>query len=220
LPRADLILFLADKPGGVQLLPEIARMTGAKGVIVAVDHPLSLPPGLLNQVRNWLNDIGVTAVFPKPLCSLTRKTYNLGPTISTYFDGPIAEFVHYFGRPMFRVQVDSQEGVITEIKVLRDALCGCGRFVAENLIGVPIEKAEQRAVVLHHHYPCLASMSMDPDYNDGLLNVSGNILRQEVRGQIEPLLRQKRRIQTHSPAETPTDRTFHQSMDEPVGDID
>jgi hypothetical protein len=35
-------------------------------------------------------------------------------------------------------------------------------------------------------------MNMDPDYGDGLLNVSGNILRQEIRGQIEPLLRKKK----------------------------
>jgi hypothetical protein len=176
----------------VQLLPEIARMTGAEGVIVAVDNHLALPTGLLNQVKTWLNDVGVTAVFPKPLCSLTRKTYNIGPNISTYFDGPIAEFVHYFGRPMFRIQVDQDKNVVQEVKVLRDSLCGCARYVAENLIGTALDEAEQRSGILHHHYPCLASMSMDPDYRDGLLNVSGNILRQEVRGQIEPFLRQKR----------------------------
>ena len=36
-------------------------------------------------------------------------------------------------------------------------------------------------------------MSMDPDYGDGLLNVSGDILRQEVRGQIKSFLRQEGR---------------------------
>jgi hypothetical protein len=75
--------------------------------------------------------------------------------------------------------------------VLRDSFCGCARFVAENLVGVPVQEAEQKAGILHHHYPCLASMSMDPDYRDGLLNVSGNVLSQEVRGQIEPFLRQR-----------------------------
>jgi hypothetical protein len=194
LPRTDLILCLADQSGVVQLLPEIARMTGAEGVIVAVDNHLALPPGLLNQVNSWLEEIGVTAVFPKPVCSLTRKTYNIGPKISTYFDGPIAEFVHFFGRPMFRIKVDGGQNVIGEVKVLRDSLCGCARYVAENLVGVALEEAEQRAGILHHHYPCLASMSMDPDYRDGLMNVSGNILRQEVRGQIEPFLRQKRSL--------------------------
>jgi hypothetical protein len=203
LPRTDLILNLTDQRGVVQLLPEIARMTGAEGVIVAVDDHAALPPGLLNQVKAWLDEIGVSSVFPKPLCSLTRKTYNLGHKINAYFDGPISEFVHYFGKPMFRIEVDQDRNVIREVKVLRDSLCGCGRYVAQNLVGVPLEEAEQRAGILHHHYPCLATMSMDPDYRDGLLNVSGNILRQEVRGQIEPFLRQRRSAHLPPGAGTP-----------------
>jgi hypothetical protein len=190
-----LILCLTDQRGAVQLLPEIAQMTGSQGVIVAVDNHAALPLGLLNQVQTWLNDIGVTVVFPKPLCSLTRKTYNVGPKIRTYYDGPIAEFVHYFGRPMFRITVDADDRAIGEVKVLRDAFCGCARYVAENLVGVSLEEAEQKAGMLHHHFPCLATMSIDPDYRDGLMNVSGNIIRQEVRGQIEPFVRQR-----HSPA--------------------
>jgi hypothetical protein len=215
-----LILYLADESGGVQLLPDIARMTGAGGVIVAVDDHAALPPGLLNQVRAWLNDIGVSAVFPKPLCSLTRKTYNLGPKISTYFDGPIAEFVHYFGRPMFRIQVDHAKGVVSDVKVLRDALCGCARYVAEHLVGIAVEEAEQKAAILHHHFPCLASMSLDPDYRDGLMNVSGNILRQEVRGQIEPFLRLRKDPANPLSAHTATDSSVNYSTDEPVGNED
>jgi len=215
LPRADLILSLTHQRGVVQLLPEVARMTGAQGVIVAVDDHAALPQGLLNQVHAWLNEIGVTAVFPKPVCSLTRKTYNVGPKISTYFDGPIAEFVHYFGRPMFRIQVDPDKGVVSEVKVLRDALCGCARYVAESLIGVPIEEAEQKAGILHHHYPCLATMSMDPDYRDGLLNVSGNIVRQEVRGQIEPFLRQRQMPGDDSKTDEATLIAVRQTVEKP-----
>jgi hypothetical protein len=215
LPRADLILSLTHQRGVVQLLPEVARMTGAQGVIVAVDDHAALPQGLLNQVHAWLNEIGVTAVFPKPVCSLTRKTYNVGPKISTYFDGPIAEFVHYFGRPMFRIQVDPDKGVVSEVKVLRDALCGCAHYVAESLIGVPIEEAEQKAGILHHHYPCLATMSMDPDYRDGLLNVSGNIVRQEVRGQIEPFLRQRQMPGDDSKTDEATLIAVRQTVEKP-----
>jgi hypothetical protein len=218
LPRADLVLSLTHQRGVVQLLPEIARMTGAEGVIVAVDDHTALPAGLLNQVNAWFNEIGVTAVFPKPVCSLTRKTYNVGHKISTYFDGPIAEFVHYFGRPMFRIQVDTGKNVISEVKVLRDSLCGCARYVAESLVGVPIEKAEQKAGILHHHYPCLATMIMDPDYRDGLLNVSGNILRQEIRGQIEPFLRQSQAPNEILPTDASSFLTVSRSLDE--ADVD
>lgn len=188
LPRADLLLCLTHQPGAVQLLPEVAQMTGAEGVIVAVDDHAALPPGLLNQVQAWLSDIGVTAIFPKPLCSLTRKTYNQAPRINTYFDGLIGEFAHYFGRPMFQVEVDQDKGVIRQVKVLRDSLCGCARHVAKSLAGVPVQQAEQKTGILHHHYPCLATMSMDPDYGDGLMNVSGDIMRREVEKQIKPFL--------------------------------
>jgi hypothetical protein len=218
LPRADLILCLTHQRGVVQLLPEIGRMTGAEGVIVAVDDNAALPPGLLNQVNAWLLEIGVTAVFPKPVCSLTRKTFNVGHKISTYFDGPIAEFVHYFGKPMFRIQVDTKNNVISEVKVLRDSLCGCARYVAENLVGVPLQDAEQKAGILHHHFPCLATMSMDPDYRDGLLNVSGNILRQEVRGQIEPFLRQKQAASEGLPADASSFLAVRRSVDQ--ADVD
>jgi hypothetical protein len=122
---------------------------------------------------------------------LTRKAYNVGHKITAYFDGPIAEFTHHFGRPMLRIQVDPDKGVIRDVKVLRDSFCGCARYVAKKLIGVAIEEAESKAGILHHHFPCLASMSIDPDYGDALMNVSGNILRREVKGQIEPFLRQK-----------------------------
>lgn len=203
LPRADLILCLTDQAGAVQLLPEIAHMTGASGVIVAVDNSVTLPKGLLNQVRAWLEDIGVTAVFPKPLCSLTRKTFNLGPALTAYFDGPVAEFAHYFGRPMFQIQVDPDKEVICEVKVLRDSLCGCAHYVAENLVGVSVAEAQHKACILHHHFPCLASMNVDPDYNDGLMNVSGYIMRQEVQGQLEPFLEQRQESQVSSTARPP-----------------
>lgn len=185
LPRANLILMLADQPGAVQLLPQMSEMTGAEGVIIAVDNPASLPPGLLTQVCGWLNELGVTAVFPKPLCTLTRKTFNLGPKISSYFSDPIAEFAHYFGRPLFQVNMDSEKGVIKDVKVLRDSCCGCARYVAQHLIGVSRKEAESKACILHHHFPCLASMGIDPDYGDTLLQVSGHILRQTLREQIE-----------------------------------
>jgi hypothetical protein len=204
-PRADLVLLLTDKPGAAQLLPEIARMTGAEGIIVAVDDHASLPSGLLNQVRTWLEEIGVVSVFPKPMCSLTRKAYNVGHKISEYYDGPIGEFAHYFGKPMFQIRLNADRSAIEEVKVLRDSLCGCARHVAEQLVGTPVAEAEQKAGILHHHYPCLASMSIDPDYGDALMNVSGNILRQEISGLIESILQQTQNSQIVVPADEPPD---------------
>ena len=68
----------------------------------------------------------------------------------------------------------------------RDAVCGCARFVAEGLVGISADEAEEKAGLLHHHYPCLASMGIDPDFDDTLMHVSGNVMRDNVADQVKP----------------------------------
>jgi hypothetical protein len=146
----------------------------------------------MNQVARWLADQGVVVVFPKPFCSLTETTYNMQRHQVEYRDPFIAEFARHFGRPIFHVAYHSRGGsrtaptAIAAIEVVRDAACGCARYVAEHLIGVSAEAAEHEAGMLHHHYPCLASMGIDPDYSDTLMHVSGNILRDAIARQVKP----------------------------------
>ena len=40
--------------------------------------------------------------------------------------------------------------------------------------------------MLHHHFPCLASMGIDSDYGDTQMHVSGNIMRDEIADQVKP----------------------------------
>jgi hypothetical protein len=75
--------------------------------------------------------------------------------------------------------------MITSIDVTRDAVCGCARFVAQKLIGESVDEAELKAGLAHHHYPCLASMGIDIDFDDTLMHVSGNLLRDAVHEQIK-----------------------------------
>jgi thymidylate synthase len=74
------------------------------------------------------------------------------------------------------------------VAVERDSACGCAHFVAQGLIGISVEQAEHEAGMLHHHYPCLASMNQDADYDDTLMHVSGHILRVTVKEQIKDRL--------------------------------
>ncbi|MBN1137890.1 MAG: hypothetical protein JXM73_14975 [Anaerolineae bacterium] len=69
LPAADLILAFGEHPGVAELLPDIARMTGAQAVIASVDNEAWLPRGLARQLRGWLQNIGVTCVTP--ICCTT-----------------------------------------------------------------------------------------------------------------------------------------------------
>ncbi|HLF26275.1 MAG TPA: DUF166 family protein [Anaerolineae bacterium] len=205
LPPVDLILALGETPGVVQLIPDIARLTGAKSVIAPIDRNESLPPGLLLQLRIWLTELGVDAVFPKPFCSLTETTYNYPPIVATYHNAIIQRFARRFGRPQFTLALDTNR-YIQSVLVERDSACGCAGSVAQGLSGCPVDEAEYKVGMLHHHFPCLASMNQDADYKDTLMHVSGRILREAVVEQIRdhleptPYLRPAGRVE---PDETP-----------------
>ncbi len=187
LPKVDLVLALGETAGVIQLIPDIVKMTGAKSVLAPIDRNESLPPGLVTQLREWLADLGVAVAFPKPFCSLTETTYNRYPIVVEYHNPVIAQFARFFGAPKFKITVDEGKHVST-VTVERDSVCGCARHVAEGLVGQPVEAAEYEAGMLHHHYPCLASMNQDPDYKDTLMHISGNAVRDAVKEEVAPYL--------------------------------
>jgi len=190
MPRADLILALAEHKGVAELLPEIAQMTGAKAVIAPVDNEAWLPRGLARQLRGWLERQNVACVTPKPFCSLTENHYDVTRQEKIAYQDPlIAEFAQYFGRPNFDFEVDPETRVITAANARRDAACGCASFAAERLVGISVDEAEQEGGMFHHHYPCLASMGIDSDFSDTLMHVSGNIMRDEIADQVKPYKR-------------------------------
>ena len=109
LSPVDLILSFAEVKGVAELLPDIARMTGAQAVIAPVDNEAWLPRGLARQLRGWLAGIGVVCVTPKPLCSLTEVDYGVARRERiTYQNALIAEFAHSFGQPELDVTVDPE----------------------------------------------------------------------------------------------------------------
>jgi hypothetical protein len=187
LPQSDLILSFAEHRGVAELLPEIAEMTGAKAVIAAIDNEAWLPRGLARQVRGWLEKIDVECATPKPLCSLTEGDYGITRRERiTYNSKLISEFAIYFGQPDIKIVVDPNTRNITSAKVKRDAVCGCARYTADSLLGLSADEAEEKAGLLHHHYPCLASMGKDPDFGDTLMHISGNVLKDNVSSQVKP----------------------------------
>ena len=124
----------------------------------------------------------VPVVFPNPFCSLTETSVNAKPKLAMYDDPLIRRFAERFGRPRFAVNVAA--GQITSVDVLRDSACGCARYVAEHLPGTPVDEALEAAGMLHHHFPCLASMNQDADYHDTLMHVSGNLIKDSLRQEI------------------------------------
>jgi hypothetical protein len=188
LPPTDLILSFAEARGVAELLPDIAAMTGAQALIAAVDNDAWLPSGLARQLREWLRQINVMCATPKPLCSLTEVDFEIarGKRLPHY-SPLIAEFARHFGQPDLRLVLDPESGLVVSAEVQRDAVCGCARQVAEQLVGIPAAEVEEKAGLLHHHYPCLASMVKLPDYNhDTLMHESGHLLQDNLRPQVKP----------------------------------
>ena len=178
LPPADLLLAFQEDPRAAQLIADVAKLAKVRAVIAAVDREEWMPRGLAQQLSAWLDKAGIAAVFPKPLCALTEKSGASGGAGAV---PEIAEFARHFGRPGFTIDCDPRTRTITQVTVTRDACCGCARHVASKLIGIGADDAEQVAGLAHHHYPCMASMGVDPDFNDTLMHVSGNIMRQAVK---------------------------------------
>ncbi len=127
-------------------------------------------------------------VTPKPLCSLTETTYGVTRFETADYSNPlIAEFARYFGQPQLSLEIDPDSRTITSAEVTRDAVCGCARYAAEGLIGLSADEAEEKAGLLHHHYPCLASMQKLPHFDhDTLMHVSGQVLKNNVGAQVKP----------------------------------
>lgn len=162
LPAADLLLSLGEHPGVAQMIPDMVQRSGAKAVIAPADDRTWLPPGLAKQIQRKLESMGVDMVYPVPFCTLTEKDSQ---------DPYIREFARYFGRPEVEVAFDRDH--IRKVTVIKDAPCGSTRYVADGLVGVWERDAVEKAGLLHHQYPCLATMVMDREFEDTLMHRAG-----------------------------------------------
>ncbi len=183
IPQADLLLAMSEPPETAQLVPAIARLSKVEAVIMPVDNSAWLPPGLKNQLQSDIVKTGVSVVFPKTFCTLTEETASYGGDIERYNSRCIAHFARYFGRPKLKIKVDVQSGRIIDVRVERSAPCGSTHYVAEKLVGVPVNEAIPQAGLHAHHYPCLASMQMEPN-GETLMHISGYVVNDEVKREL------------------------------------
>ncbi len=170
LPGCELVLSLGLPKELQALVPAIASSTDARAVISGICNQDWLPPGLRRQVEEELEEAGVAYAFPKPFCTLTETG-----------DPLIDEFARRFGRPELRLEV--RNGVIRSVDVLRGAPCGSTWYVAEKLVGLPVEPREalwEEAAKAHHVYPCLGSMAIDPELGDTPLHVAQYAIREAL----------------------------------------
>ncbi|MGC9517177.1 MAG: DUF166 domain-containing protein [Methanomicrobiales archaeon] len=80
---------------------------------------------------------------PENMCDLEKNG-------NPFYD----EFVSKYGKP--EVKIDTENGIVTSIKVLRCSPCGSTEFVSKELIGEIVEGLPIRAGLKIQHYPCRA----------------------------------------------------------------
>jgi hypothetical protein len=177
LPAADLLISLGEHPGVAQMIPDMVKRSGAKAVIAPADNRAWLPFGLARQIRRKLESMGVDMVYPVPFCTLTEND-SQNPYIK--------EFARHFGRPEVDIEFyKDDKHRVGEVTVKREAPCGSTRFVADRLAGVWFREATEQAGLLHHQFPCLATMAVDREFEDTLMHRAGNMLKQTVQQSIK-----------------------------------
>jgi hypothetical protein len=177
LPAADLLISLGEHPGVAQMIPDMVKRSGATAVIAPADNRAWLPFGLARQIKQKLESLGVEMVYPIPFCTLTE-----GDSQNPY----IQEFARRFGRPDADIEFyEDDKHRLGKITVKREAPCGSTRFVADHLVGVWFREAAEQAGLLHHQFPCLATMVMDREFEDTLMHRAGNMLKQTVQQSIK-----------------------------------
>jgi hypothetical protein len=189
VPHADLLIAAGESSGAAQLVPDIVKRSGARAVVAPVDNSAWLPQGLANQLKRELAQEGVTAVFPKPFCSLTENSYGYRGSAQSYEDELISAFARHFGRPKLKIGVNPETRLIERVDVERNSACGSVASTAGKMVGLSADEADTKAGLILHHYPCLCSMNteqIDDKLHDTLMHVSGYIMNEEVAEQVKP----------------------------------
>jgi len=166
VPEADLIIATGIHGDVNMVIPEVVKKANAKSVLVPIYHPQQIPIGLQKEIKNSLDE-EIAIEFPKPFCSLM-------PNGDEFID----EFTTVFGKPKFEIQANN---LVKSVKVLRGAPCGSSWFIAENIIGTPVDDAEFEANNKHHNFPCSSSMLTDNATGDTILHLASYKTKEAVK---------------------------------------
>ncbi len=192
LPQADLLLVLTESAGMTDLAPDLADLCRASAVLVPVDRRAWAPPGLVRQVRQRLEGMGVACALPMPFCSLMPGE-DQHPLIR--------QFAAHYGRPEVQCAIEggwsdvpirthppgcTHPAHIAACQVVREAPCGNTRYVASHLAGTAVDRAVEQAGLLHHYYPCWGGMDADPVHNTHtLLHIAATMSQKAVERALE-----------------------------------
>ena len=192
LPQVDFIMVVGIHQDLLSGLPEYLKDKNIKAVIIPVENPKWVQPGLQVQVLEAFENHGIQAAFPKPFCALSKELdennkegFNI--TRNRNF---IKEFIDHYkiGVPIVSFLLSKDGKSIEDTCVLQCAPCGSSYFILQQLKAKYLEDGEvtlnERISKAHHSYPCNASMDQDGILKDSILHVGGYLIRNAVRREL------------------------------------
>ena len=168
LGQANVLIAIALPPTVLAELPRLLAGTKCRALLVPVEDPNWVRPGLAMQVQRLCTEAGLEGAVAAPFCSLVPG----GDVIRAFCEQ------YHIGRPWLKLAL--AEGKVTECSCRRGSPCGLTHWLAERLAGTPVEEVVERAQTLHHARPCLATMVLVPEIGDTLMHVSMNLIKQAV----------------------------------------
>ena len=151
-------------------LPALLSEGGGRALIVPIENPNWVRPGLVRQISRDCDRFDVEVALPEPFCALHPATLAIKQFCDEY---PV-------GRPQLELVIS--EGVVAEAHCVRSAPCGLTEWAAERLVGTEAGEAlVEKARTLHHSRPCLASMNMLPEMDDTLMHKSLFLFEDVIR---------------------------------------
>ena len=137
LPQVDFIMVVGIHQDLLSGLPEYLKDKNIKAVIIPVENPKWVQPGLQVQVLEAFENYGIQAAFPKPFCALSKELdeYNKEGFNITRKRNFIYEFIDHYkiGVPIVSILLSEDGKSIEDSCVLQFAPCGSSYFIIKQL---------------------------------------------------------------------------------------
>ena len=173
----DLIISYSLHADLSQYIVEQAKNNGIKAVIMPGEDPSFSQLGARRQLFEIAGN-EVTVFGPEVTCALKPVEDN----------EIIKIFCSELGHPKFKVE--TKEGKISKVDVIRGAPCGATWYVAKEIIGESIKEAPRKAALLTQYY-CRASRGYDIIGGEGKIHKAGKITMKAFEKAIENILANK-----------------------------
>lgn len=135
---AEIVITYSLHPDLTSSIAKLAAEAGVRSLIVPGGPSRASIPEL-NKISEAS---GMNIEVDEICCSLKPNAFN-------------RPFTDIFGSP--ELEVKTENGKISEVKVIKGAPCGSTWHMAKEIVGTPTKDAPPKAGLLIQHYPCRAS---------------------------------------------------------------